>query len=167
MSIIQEIPTFQVDAALIKTFTDSTVNTLKIQCQVDVVPGAPHVKGEKEDLHAEIAAIVGVNDPKITGTIAIAMTDKFFLKLMTNMLGEPYTEVTTELEDGAAEILNMIFGMAKVTLNQRGFTLEKAIPTIVRGPSVRMRHRMSDPVYVIPFKCDGELFQVEFGLMDR
>ena len=49
------------------------------------------------------------------------------------MLEEDVGEVDIDNQDGAAEIINIIFGTTKAVLNQRGYSLERAIPSVKRG----------------------------------
>jgi hypothetical protein len=48
---------------------------------------------------------------------------------MGKMLGEEFKAITQDLQTGAAELLNIIFGSAKVVLNEQGYAIQKAIPT--------------------------------------
>jgi chemotaxis protein CheX len=81
--------------------------------------------------------------------------------MMERMLGEKYPEITQELEDGASELLNIIFGQAKKVLNERGYRIEKAIPTIIRGTDVAIRHHTASPTVVLPFDTDLGVFHIE------
>jgi CheY-specific phosphatase CheX len=73
------------------------------------------------------------------------------------MLGEKYTELNDELQDGAAELLNMIFGHAKVILNKQGHTIQKAIPTVIRGGNLQTTHLGNSKVVVLPFSVGAEI----------
>jgi CheY-specific phosphatase CheX len=83
------------------------------------------------------------------------------------MLGETYEELTKDLEDGAAELLNIIFGQAKVGLNEKGYKISKAIPTIIRGESLRMRHSSLQPTMKIPFTSAAGSFVIEIVVETR
>jgi chemotaxis protein CheX len=83
------------------------------------------------------------------------------------MLGESYTDITKDLEDGAAELLNMIFGQAKADLNEKKYEIEKAIPTVIRGEALRMNHLASTPTLVIPFESPVGLLRIEINIETR
>ena len=77
------------------------------------------------------------------------------------MLDEPFKEITDELQDGVAEMLNIIFGHAKAILNTQGHTIQKAIPTVIRGDNIRTSHLSLSKVMVLSFVTDLGTFQIE------
>jgi chemotaxis protein CheX len=116
----------------------------------------PFIKGKEKQPSFDIAGVIGLSSSGFAGTIAICFPSDVYLAAMSNMLGETFTEITPELQDGAAELLNMIFGHAKVVLNQQGYTIQKAIPTVVRGTGIQTTYLGKTSVMVLPF-------QTEFG----
>jgi len=149
------------DANFFKPFIDGAMKTLQISCQIASTPGKPFFKGSAVQPDFSIAGIIGITSQKFTGTITLCFPASVFLGAMNNMLGEKYTEITDELQDGVAELLNIIYGQAKVVLNQQGHNVEKAIPTIVRGEKLRTSILSSSPVMVLPFKTDLGEFHIE------
>jgi chemotaxis protein CheX len=111
----------------------------------------------------DIAGVIGLTSEKFNGTIAICFPGSVFLTMMTNMLGETFTEITDDLSDGAAELLNIIYGQAKIVLNQQGYSIEKAIPTVVRGQNLQTRHITSNKVVVIPFVSETGEIHIEIS----
>jgi CheY-specific phosphatase CheX len=77
------------------------------------------------------------------------------------MLGEKHSEITQELEDGAAELLNIIFGQAKVAMTELGYAVEKAIPTVIRGAGLTTKIVSAQPVIVLPFATASGVFEIE------
>ena len=104
-----------------------------------------------------------MSSEKFQGTITLCFTGPVFLSIMGSMLGETYTEITKDLEDGAAELLNIIFGTAKATLNQQGHSIQKAIPTVVRGHALHTSQPKGAKAIVLPFKTDKGEFHVEIA----
>lgn len=159
-------PKRNLDAKFINPFLVSVIETLKTQCQQQARPGTA-VRREQlsvgKDEYA-ICASLGLIDKGFTGVLSLCFPEKTFLGVMSSMLGEPFTEITTDLEDGAGELLNIIYGGAKRQLNADGYSLEKAIPSIARGEKIKM-HSLSDgPVLVLPFDCEAGWFHVEIAL---
>ncbi|MBX3040716.1 MAG: chemotaxis protein CheX [Bdellovibrionaceae bacterium] len=152
------------DIEFIKPFLEGVVQVMKVQFACSVKPLAPFPKQKAPAAtKIDIAAIIGVHGEKFNGSVALGLPEPIFLKLMSNMLGENYTEITDEVEDGAGEMLNMIFGHAKVILNQKGHSLEKAIPTVVRGQNLTLKSLPSKNTLVIPFQTDLGTFYLEIG----
>lgn len=151
----------QIDANFFKPFIDGTLKTLSVQCKTEVKYELPFFKGTKPQPDFSIAGIIAITSQKFTGSITLCFPSKVFLNLMERMLGEKFEVITTELQDGVAEILNMIFGHAKVILNQQGHTIQKAIPTIIAGDKLQTTHKSQSKVMVLPFSADVGEFHIE------
>ena len=80
------------------------------------------------------------------------------------MLGEEFKEINKDLEDGAGEILNIIFGHAKTVLNSKNYGIEKAIPTVIRGHGILVKHVTQVASIVVPFETDVGSFHMEIGV---
>ncbi|HRO68153.1 MAG TPA: chemotaxis protein CheX [Pseudobdellovibrionaceae bacterium] len=152
------------DIEFIKPFLEGVVQVMKVQFACAVKPLPPYPKQKAvSPAPIDIAAIIGVRGEKFNGSVALGLPAGVFLKLMSNMLGENYSEITDEVEDGAGEMLNMIFGHAKIALNQKGHSLEKAIPTVVRGQNLSLKALPSKNTLVLPFQTDFGTFFLEIG----
>ena len=77
------------------------------------------------------------------------------------MLGEEYTKLDNEIVDGAGELTNMIFGQAKVELNQLGHGIKTAIPSVILGKDHSLSGMTKEPVVIVPFETEFGLFYVE------
>jgi chemotaxis protein CheX len=149
----------QLDANFFKPFVDGTINVLKIQCHLEPVPGKPFLKGTQPQPKFEIAGVIGVTSPRFSGNITICFPASVYLTLMSNMLGEKFETITEELQDGAAELLNIIFGSAKTVLNQQGHVIQKAIPTVITGSGLQTTYSGGNQVIVLPFNMAcGDLY---------
>ncbi len=152
-----------IDVNFLNPFVEATINTLTIQCSFECVAGKPEVKTDEFSHLIDIAGVIGITSEGFTGSISICFTEKIFLTLMTNMLGEECTEINKDMEDGAGELLNIIFGQAKTTLNQLGYSLEKALPTIVRGRELKVKHMTPYSTFILPFESSLGSFYMEIG----
>jgi len=143
------------DIGILVPFVHGTVHVLKVQCFTEIKTEKPIMKAnDKSPLSMDIAGIIGITSPTFNGSIALCFSEKVFLHLMTKMLGEEFNKITPDLEDGAGELLNMIFGYAKKILNENGHSFEKALPTIVRGSGISLSHHGGNGAVILPF--DGE-----------
>lgn len=149
------------DLNFIRPFIQSAIDVLRIQCSFSTTASKPFLKDEGPPYQTDIAAVIGLVSKSFNGSIAICFPEKIFLTLMSNMLSEECTEISRELEDGAAELLNIIFGRAKTILNEKNYAIEKAIPTIIRGKSLAVRHLTEAVTVVIPFEANMGTFYVE------
>lgn len=151
------------DSNFIRPIVEGAVHTLEIQCSVAAKVQPPHVKGSKVEANADIAAIIGLTSRTFTGTIAVTFPRETFLGIMNKMLGENFSEITSDLEDGVSELLNIIFGQAKKVLNEEGHGVEMAIPTIIRGTNVKVRHLTEKMAVVLPFESEVGPFTMEIA----
>ena len=153
------------NAEFFKPFVEGTLETLKIQCSTDARPGKPFIQPDVPSPDPVIAAVIGVTGDGIRASVTLCFPEKLFLKLMSNMLGEEGTEVTQELEDGVAELLNIIFGSAK---RQIDGGIQMAIPTILRGRGIRAKALTDGRVVVLPFTTPSEEeFQIQISMESR
>jgi chemotaxis protein CheX len=151
----------QLDTKFFKPFVEGTIKTLEVQCGLKITPEKPFFKDQKPYTEFAIAGVIGINSNAFNGTITLCFPEKVFLGIMEKMLGEKFTEINQDLQDGASELLNIIFGQAKTTLNNQGYTIQKAIPTVVRGTNIITSALSKTRVVVLPFKLDFGEFHVE------
>jgi chemotaxis protein CheX len=155
------VQALKIDVNFINPFIDGALETLKVQCSSSAQAGKPFIKGQGPTITTDIAAVIGLTSAAFSGSIAICFPQVVFLTIMERMLGEKNSTITKELEDGASELLNIIFGQAKRNLNQKGYAIQKAIPTIIRGQELQVRHLTPSSTLVLPFQLDVGTFHIE------
>jgi chemotaxis protein CheX len=129
---------------------------------MDVLPVKAYYKHEGPAPVFDIAGVVGVMGPKIQGSFTLCMEKAVFLRIMSRMLNQECTDLSLEIEDGAAELVNIIFGQAKRVLNEVGYSIQMAIPTLVKGKSVTSNYFSKNPVIILPFSSSDGQFWIEF-----
>jgi chemotaxis protein CheX len=148
---------------LIDALVAGAVETLQIQCSATIKPGTPFPKNQQVESRPTLASVIDVNSPTIRGSVVLRFPETVFLAIMGRMLGEPFTQITDDIQDGACELLNVIFGHAKMTLNERGHSIEKAIPCILGGMKAELIGFQLSEVLVVPFESDLGAFQLEIA----
>jgi chemotaxis protein CheX len=157
---VRLVPKLNVE--FVNPFVEAALKTLSIQCQTEAAAGKMYLGSGNPK--ADIIGSIGIISPAFRGSIALCFPAATFLGLMGRMLGETYKEITAELQDGAGELLNIIFGQAKIALNERGYAMEKAIPTVIRGQSLDVRALVSSPTVVLPFETPVGNFFIEVSI---
>lgn len=153
------------DLNFVNPFILATVDVLQVQGGIRVEGGKPFIKGREPQPAFAIAGVIGLTSEQFKGVISLNFQEQFYLALISNMLGEKITEINAEVQDGAAEILNMVYGAAKTQLNPKGYTLQKAIPTVVRGAGLQMTHGDGkSPAIVIPMRSDHGQMHLEVSV---
>lgn len=148
----------------INPFLDATLHVLKVQAQIDAEAQKITLKKSDDPHSGDVSGVIGIVSETFNGSVVISFPEATFLKVMSNMLGETYTEMNKEITDGAGEITNMIFGQAKIVLNDKGYGIKTAIPSVVTGKNHTLQALTKGPVVVIPFKSSAGEFFVEICL---
>ncbi len=153
-----------VASGFIQAFVDATIYAFKAQVGVDVVPGKVIVCDQHNEYSGDISGIISIVGDKVNGSFVISFTEETFLKVMSKMLGEAFTSLTPDILDGASEMTNIIFGKSKVPLNEKGFGIKMALPTVVSGKNHHLSSLCNGPVAVVKFESDLGGFLIKIGL---
>ena len=153
----------KIDVDFYKPFVQATVKSFDIQCSMAIRPSKPFFKGRAEQPKFGIAAVIGITCPSFNGSITLCFPKDLFLKLIKKMTDEEFDSITDEVADGAAELLNIVYGNAKAMLNQKGYNIGRSIPTIIRGEGVQSHHVTTSKTIVLPFITEFGEFHIEFA----
>ena len=157
-------PSGKLDVAFINPFLVATQKTLEVQCKTKVKVLKPYIKKEQIP-NIALAGVLTLISNGFTGSVVLCFSLPVFLNVYENMFGEKHTEISAELEDAAAELLNIIYGMAKIELNPKGYNFQLALPTILTAEKINIRQTGPQPAVIIPFETEtGQLhLEIEFG----
>jgi len=155
----------KVNADFISPFISAVQLTLKVQAQMEVTFEKPMLKSGQKIEDISIAAIISLVSDQFSGSIALCFPKDTFLKVYSQMIGEEISEMSKDTEDAAGEILNIIFGQAKATLNNKhGYTIKTAIPTVLTGTKMNVHNSSVQKAILIPFKSTLGNFYLEVSL---
>lgn len=152
------------DTDFINPFLTATLFVLKTQARVTAVPGKISLKKEADKFSGDVSGVIGIVSESFNGSVVISFPEATFLKVMSGMLGEDIKELNKENLDGAGEITNMIFGQAKVVLNEKGYGIKTALPSVVTGKDHSVSALTKGPIVVLPFTSNAGDFFVEICL---
>jgi CheY-specific phosphatase CheX/CheY-like chemotaxis protein len=154
------VDTPRVDASFIEPFVQASVTVLKLTAQTEATRDQVFIR-KKDQMSGDISALISMNSDIYLGSMAISFELATFLAVVEGMLGEKYAEINAENQDACAELCNQIFGMAKKVLNERGHTIQSAIPSVVVGPAHTLKHSAKGPCIAVRFKTAAGFFTVE------
>ncbi len=147
------------DVKLINPFLAAAMHVLKTMAGVDAKPGKPFVK--KDDMAiGDVSAIIGITGAA-QGSMALIFTVECITEIASNLLGEVFTELNSDVRDAVGELTNMICGDARRRLAEEGIVLQAGIPTIVGGKSHTIMHIADGPRLAVPFTTIRGSFMVE------
>ena len=155
-----------IDINFINPFLGATLHVLKVQASVEAQPGKVYMKKPGDNLKGDVSGVIGIVSDTFIGSVIISFPEQTFLNVIGGMLGETYTELNKEILDGAGEITNMIFGQAKITLNERGYGIKIALPQVITGKGHSLSAMSKGPTVVIPFTSPAGDFFVEISLSE-
>lgn len=150
------------DVKFINPFLDGTIHVLKTMTMTEPVAGKPYLKKDNQ-AKGDVSGIIGFTG-SARGSLAISFSKSSILKIVSNMLGENYTEINNEVRDAVGEITNMISGVARKNLESQGFIVQAAIPTIISGENHAILHVLGGPSMIIPFSTKAGPFYVDVCL---
>ena len=156
----------KLDGQVLMSFVDGVRKALQIQCNMEAEPMQPFKRADGNYYQFDIGSIIGVTGATFRGTLSIAFEQKAYLELYYRMTNERHDFVTSEIADGASELMNIIYGIAKVKLNEQGHRLQMALPKLLQGPKMEMRHGSKKPPIAVPFSIEGGTVWVEFAFED-
>lgn len=154
------------DIRLIQPFLTAVVEVLTQQLQIEVKALKPFLKGTQSIPHAiDIAGVISLLSAEYAGSISLCFPKSTFLGVYNKMLGENQTELSNEIIDAAGEILNMVYGRAKVILNdQLNYQFQKALPTVLCGSKLTVRQTGQVPTVILAFESLLGPFHLEIEL---
>lgn len=148
-------------AKFIHAFVTSAIHTFQVQCRYEVVAQKPRLLTPNENLDVTICSVIGLVSSVFRGSVILCLNDRIFLGLMSGMFGEKMEVLTNELSDGIGELLNIVFGTAKTKLTNDGISVDKALPTVIRGAEIKINSVTSDkPTIVVPLSGPDGVFNL-------
>ena len=157
---------FKIDVNFINPFIESTLAVLETTAGVKARKEKLFLRAD-DTAQGDISAVIAMNSDTYLGSMAVSFENTCFLHIVNSMLGEKYTTISSENEDGAAEICNQIFGRSKKLLNEQGHKIHPALPTLVIGHHHRIKHSAIGPCIVVQFATSAGLFTIEAIIQNR
>lgn len=164
---LEAINSKSLDVGFVNPFLEATLHVLKIQAQIEATSGKIYIKKDTSEMSGDISGVIGLVSDSYNGNVIITFPEKTFLSLMSKMHGEDYVTINKENADGASELTNMIFGQAKLTLNEQGYGIRTALPSLIIGKNHRFASAKQGLIVVVPFESDLGSFFVEICLSDN
>jgi len=153
------------DAEFITSFVDVTLNVLGTMARVEAKPGRPAVK-DGNRLIGDVTGIIGLAGQKVSGYFGLSFSERCIKRVVSAMLGEVVNDLDQDVSDAVGELTNMITGGVKAQLDQKGYSFQMAIPTVITGKGHVLNHLTDQPVILIPFETETGPFFVEICLRE-
>jgi chemotaxis protein CheX len=153
---------FRLDVDFINPFIEASMKTLNQLCAVESIKAMkPYLLNKDEVLDIDISGTLAIVSPYFRGSIAISFSNDVYRPIVSRMIEEKVENISLDNQDGAAEIINIIFGQTKAVLNKFGYEMHRAIPSVVRGKGHKIYQDSKIPVLLVPFNSDVGRFFIQ------
>ena len=152
----------KVNVDFINPFLEATLEVLETMAFIKAKNGNPYAVNSLRSTSGVVTGIIGMVGAQIHGALAVSFSKGCILRIVSNMLGEEFTEIDDIVIDAVGELTNMISGGTKKRLSDKGFSFNMAIPSMIRGKGIKIYHQSeSKSAIVIPFSIPEGEFWVE------
>lgn len=107
----------------------------------------------------QVGAMAGILSTYFNGNIVMGFSNDVFRKAMGRFLQMEVTgEISNEIKDGAAELLNVVIGQTKIKLNEKSYNIKQVIPSVITGDNIEVFPMMKKKF--IQISCFSELGEI-------
>ena len=159
-------PKAKFDTTIVNCFIEATMEVLKTMANVQAQKQGIAIRSD-DKMSGDISALIAVQSEKQTGSMALSFDELCFLSIAEAMLGEKFTSISDQNADLAAELCNQIFGVTKKMLNEKGYGVKPAIPSVILGKGHQIKHTVSGPCIAVRFQCPTGSFTIETALQEN
>lgn len=150
-------------AEYINPFINAAINTISTMASTVSTPGQPYLKADKKTF-GTATGVIGMGGPALAGNMAISFDEACILGIVSRMFMEDITTIDDDILDAVGELTNVIAGVAKKEMSERGLVFDMATPFMLKGQGVEVAQFAKIPIVVVPFKTEFGSFVVESNL---
>lgn len=155
------------DVNLARAFATAAIHALRDQCKSTLTVGSPTLQLRPQPSAVDIGGFLVGGSRSGEMAMALCFPRATFLALMKNMLGVESQLLDTAVRDGAAELLNIIYGEVKTALNQQSYGLDMATPEVLLSDAALERLQWMSQAILIPFQSNFGPFFAQVGVFSR
>ncbi|MCC7354173.1 MAG: chemotaxis protein CheX [Anaerolineae bacterium] len=139
------------DVKFLTPFINAAVEVLAAELGGPVERGgiALHRSGYTTNDVSVILTIVG----RLQGVVVYGLSQSTALAMVSQMIGQPFTQMDELVQSGVAEVGNVITGRASMLLASAGFVTNISVPTLVIGKAMISVLDFQRLVVPLAFKC--------------
>ncbi len=149
------------DAALVNPIIDATLKTLKTLAAIQANVQTPTAKSGPQAQGDVTGMIQFAGD--VEGSVAVSYSAQCILHVVSQMFGEPMTELNDDVKDAVGEITNMICGQLNIALEGLGRNCKSSLATALSGSGHPIDHGDARPVVIVPIQTNVGSLAMEFA----
>lgn len=147
---------------IIQSFAGSAVATFEQMCSVAITPKKPYIKKPGSSIYG-VSGVIGITG-EVKGVVVLTLPEEVSLKAVGSFVGESYSQIDAAVVDGVKELTNIIVGMAKAKLDERGYQFNFSLPKVVVGHNYISDAGENVNSIVIPFDSPFEEFLLDISV---
>ena len=157
MSIFQIIKS---DPDLVRLIQEAVFNTLKVYACSDIVTKPLFHKKHDCSFEVSIIGMLRLTSQNGDDVLAIGFSEQAFMTLYQNMFNEQPEAISSDNQDLAGELINIIFQTIDPELRKKGYHCEVSLPEILTGLDLdKWSQVLVKESLVLPFATtNGDLF---------
>ena len=149
----------------INPFLEAAKSVIETMAFTPVTAGSPSVK-HNNLTWGVVSGVIGLASAQLKGNMVLGFDEPSILGIVSKMLGEEFQSIGPDVVDAVGELTNMISGVAKSSLSEKGFSFDMASPVMIVGKDVAIIQLTKAPVIVVPFETDKGKFVIEANLSE-
>lgn len=147
-------------AEYINPFINAVMSTMDTMALTPSTPGRPYLKSDTRT-YGPATGVIGMEGPNMRGSMAISFDEPCILGVCSRMFMQDVAVIDENTLDAVGELTNVIAGVAKLEMSERGLLFDMAIPFMIAGRGIEIDQFAQRPIVVIPFQTEFGNFVVE------
>lgn len=111
-------------------------------------------RGRDFDKPCDLSGVISIFQENIQGILSLGFQRDMIFSLMKKIYNREFTAVEQPIIDGVGEITNSVYGQVKREMNENGFELQMAIPSVIVGRGHSIMHYSNRPTLILPVRTE-------------
>lgn len=152
------------DAKLLNPFMQAAVEVLKAEVGATISRG--DLSLQKSALTSDDITVLINLIGDVYGVVMYGMPLSTGLRMVSHILGQEFTELTSLAQSGIAELGNVISGKATVRFSEAGYRSNISTPTVLIGSGIKIS-TLDFPRIVVPLETQFGFFTAHLALREK
>ena len=152
------------DAKLLNPFVQAAVEVLKAEAGATISRGS--ISLQKSALTSDDITVLINLIGDVYGVVMYGMTMSTGLRMVSQIMGQEFTELNSLAQSGIAELGNVISGKATVWFSEAGYHSNISTPTVLIGSGIQIS-TLDFPRIVVPLGTQFGLFTAHLALREK
>lgn len=107
-------------------------------------------RGRGIEQTSDLSGVVSIFQHNVQGILSLGFPRGLVFSLMKDIYRKEFVSVDQSIIDGVGEITNSVYGQIKKDMNERGYDLQMAIPSVIVGRGHSVMAYTNKPTLLLP-----------------